>query len=161
MMVVGRIVWAGDDATAPGPISLAAAARALASVQRGATLVPLGPTTPIRDCGWPLPAARVELVPGTEGAAPRATIVELEPSTAARRRAIPQGDGAAGAFGSSALVCADMAGALGTSRLTDDRWLAVDNVAVLVRVSAGGTAADRAFVDRLSAALSAAGSTGP
>lgn len=161
MMVVQQVVWTGDDATAPRPISLAAATRALAKVQRETTLMPLGPTAPIRDCGWAFPAALVELVQVTDGVAPRATIIELEPSTAARRRAIPQRDGAAAAFRASVLVCASMAGAAGTSRQTDYRWLVVDNVAVMVRVNAGGSTADRAFVSRLSAALAAAASTKP
>jgi hypothetical protein len=161
MMVTQQVVWAGDAATAPRPISLDAATRALAKVQRGATLVPLGPTSPITNCGWALPAAQVELVKGTDGNAPRATIVEVEPSTAARKRAIPQHDGSAAAFGSSALACASMAGANGTFSLTDYRWLVVANVAVMARIAAGENAADRAFVDRLSAALTAAASSGP
>jgi hypothetical protein len=161
MMAVQQVVWAGDAGTSPRPISVDAAARALASVQRGAALAQLGPSSLISDCGWVFPAAQVELVQGTDGLAPRATIVELEPSTAARQRAIPQRDGAAGAFLPSALVCADYAGASGSTSLTDYRWLVVDNVVAMVRVHAAVPAADRTFVDRLSAALAKAASTNP
>jgi hypothetical protein len=52
MMVVQQVVWAGDAGTAPRPISLDAALRALARLQPGASLAP-GSSF----CGDALPAA--------------------------------------------------------------------------------------------------------
>jgi hypothetical protein len=86
--------------------------------------------------------------------APTVTAVEIEPSTAARRRALTQREGSAAALGSAAVVCT-------VDGIRDYRWLAVANVAMMVRVHAPATAADRSFVERLSAALTAAAASGP
>jgi hypothetical protein len=149
MMVVQQVVWAGDAATAPRPISADAVAHALATVQPGATVKPGSDF-----CADALPAAQVETVKANGKGTPRVTAVEVEPSTAARRRAVPQDEGAAAAFRSSALVCT-------VDGLMGYRWLVVANVAVMVRVHLVVTASDRAFVDRLATALTAAGSTIP
>ena len=83
-----------------------------------------------------------------------ATAVEIEPSTSARSRALPQEEGAGAVFRRSALVCT-VDGSMAY------RWLAVGNVAVMVRVHVVATAADRTFVARLAEALIAAAGTSP
>jgi len=149
MMVVQEVVWTGDAGTAPRPISADAAALALATVQPGATFVP-GSSF----CGDALSAAQVQTVKTADLSAPVVTVVEVEPSTAARRRALPQHDGAGAALGSSAVVCT-------VDGIRDYRWLSVANVAVMVRVHSPLTTADRAFVEHLAAALTAAASSSP
>ena len=149
MMVVQQVVWTGDAATAPRPISLDAALNALATVQPGATLVP-GSSF----CGDALPAAQVESVRVADTSPRAVTAVAVEPSSAARGRALPQRDGPEAAMRSSA-VCSVVDG------VRAYRWLIVANVVVTVRVHWPLTTADRAFVEHLAAALKAAASASP
>ena len=155
-MVVEAVVWSGDTATAPHPLTLTLVSAALRALTPGAApdvaLVPLGDHTQIVDCGTVLPATRdyVVLVPAAH--VPAVSLVEIGPSPEALARALPIPVGVSGALTQGALLAI-----VRSSSTFACRWLRLGNVAVLVRTSdALPTSADRVFLDRLVAALDTA-----
>jgi len=155
LMVVDQVVWTGDAATKPRPISTAAAGDAVSSVDASSSLRPDGPDAINANCGGTLPSAQVLLDNDVRTDMPAVVSVEVLPTTAARQRALLQAEGPAGAFSESALLCEQSSGSQGTVTGSEDRWLVVANVAVLVHLHAPVTPADRTFVQRLARALAA------
>ena len=66
------------------------------------------------------------------------------------------GAGSSEALKPAALACTDVTHTPTADATTEYRWLAVDNVALLVRTNHGPTTEDRAFLDRLAGALECA-----
>ncbi len=159
MMVVQQVLWSGDAATAPGPITPDMAAAAVNSVEARAGLTVLGPGSTFFSCSISMPTATILLPSPVTDTVPGVTEVDVEPTTAARKRALDVGEGATAAF-ARAPLCSGMSGNNGTLTTTEDRSLVVANVAVVLHLHGPATAADRAFVARLAAALEAAASAG-
>jgi hypothetical protein len=86
---------------------------------------------------------------------PRVTLVEIEPSVAARTRALSLGVGLRGALSEKAILCTETDVVDGRSTTSAHRWLAISNVAMLVRTHVSPTAADRAFLSQLVDSLQA------
>jgi hypothetical protein len=151
MMVVDRIVWAGDSATAPGPLDADEVGRVLETVQGSTDLEPLG-DGPILDCGELLPAAEAYTVNSGRLMTPGVTLVQLEPTVDALHRAKDLPPGVEAALGDRSVSCTILSHA-GPSSSTTYRWLLIENAALLVRTSSTPTAKDRAFLERLEALL--------
>lgn len=160
LMVVQRIVWAGDQATAPGPLSFDAVQPVIRAVQESADITPYGPGSMLEDCGPDLSAARLYLVANKESSVPAVTIVEIEPTSIARGRALSLATGLDGTLKPAAVACTVLSTTPTSSRAVDYRWLAVQNVALLVRTHHGPTSADRAFLAALVTGLEGAASSG-
>ncbi len=159
LMVVERIVWSGDEATDPRPLSADAVQRVLQEVQGTPDLTPFGPDSTMVGCGGQdLPAARLYLVPVEWDRVPAVILVEVEPSVAARARVLPLEPGPAAALGPAALLCTSFSSTPASSSADEYRWLALENVVLLVHTHHSPTAADRAFLDRLATALERAAS---
>jgi hypothetical protein len=154
-MVVERVLWNGDAATAPHPISEAAVAAALARVQPGAQLAPLVSGSVSSDCGGEsMPASLHFIVPVPVRSGAAVTWIAIAPSSDALARAFPVPAGIAGAESAAAVESTGSAGGPDGSRRWACRWLRVDNVGVLVRTaSARLGSADVAFLASLVAAL--------
>lgn len=160
MIVVDHAIWAGDAATAPGPISVASVQRALAILEPGVPFR-LGPTNEAA----PTDSVSIGLAP-VNGQMPgepgphRISGAYVLPSIDAIRRALPGvGDGVAGSTTSAAFHWGtSVMNAQGkVTYSTTARWLLVDNVALsVVLSSATPTAADRAYMQTLVDALQAA-----
>ena len=150
-MVVEAVVWGGDAATAPRPLDLALVSAARVRVAPSATLTPLGNGVAIADCGAVLATTRDYVVPVRVQQIPVVSLVEIAPSPEALARALPIPSGTSGALTPGALLAVVRSpGGFGC------RWLRLDNVALLVRTSdPQPTSGDRAFLDRLVAALDA------
>jgi hypothetical protein len=160
LMVVQHLRWTGDAATDPRPLSALAVQGALRTVQPGAELVPHGPTSLISDCGESLAAARVYPVSTDSALVPAVTLVEIEPSPPARALALPVAPEAAASLTPAALVCTVFATTPKSSLATEYRWLAAENVVLLVRTHDGPTEADRAFMAQLITDLQRAATPG-
>jgi hypothetical protein len=153
MIVVDDILWTGDAATAPHPLSIDQVIAAASEVSPTSDLRlpdPIGVT-----CGVGLTDGLVlcpPLVTGVPYTSPIAGAAVL-PSPTAVSRALPSVQaGVDGALQPSAVAWSE-GGSFGSY---DYRWLVVDNVVVLVRTSIGGQAAsDREFLNQLVAALKA------
>jgi hypothetical protein len=159
MMAVLRIVWAGDAATTARPRSLAAVQRALGGLHASATIVARG-SDRSDPCGNDLAGADIAFLTAPPRNWPLVTTIEIEPSVAARQRALSVPAGASGALTSAALVSTAFNGTPSGSWSEECRWLAVANVALVVRTHHAPTAADRAFLVRLAAALEGAAASG-
>lgn len=159
MMVALGIVWAGDDATTPRPLSLHAVELALRSLHASPAIVPRGSDLSF-PCGDDLAAADVYYLAAPPRVWPLVTTIEVEPSVDARERALGVTAGASGALSRSALFSTMFSRTPSGSWSEECRWLAISNVALVVRTHHGPTAADRAFLDRLAAALERAASPG-
>jgi len=159
MMVALGIVWAGDDSTAPRPLSINAVERVLLGLHASTDIVPRGSDLSF-PCGNDLNGADIYFLAARPRVWPLVTTVEIEPSVAARERALHVRAGASGALTSSALVYTGFSRTPSGSWSEECHWLAVSNVAVVVRTHHRPTAADRAFIDRLAAALERAASGG-
>jgi hypothetical protein len=159
MMVVLGIAWAGDDATAPRPLSVDAVELALRSLNVSADIVPRGSELS-ESCGNDLAGADVSFLAAPERVWPLVTAIEIEPSVAARQRALVVPTGAPGSLTGSALVSTAFSRTPSGSWSEECRWLAISNVALVVRTHHSPTAADRAFLDRLAAALDSAAASG-
>lgn len=107
----------------------------------------------LSDCGPDLRAARLYLIATNPGDVPAVTLAEVEPSTAARERALLSGAGSSEALKPAALACTDVTHTPTADATTEYRWLAVDNVALLVRTYHGPTTEDRAFWTGFAGAL--------
>ncbi len=167
MMVAERILWAGDSATDPRGLDAAAVAAALRAVdpslsmtQIGSRAVILGGTTvrlpsyPV-DCAPPFPGAVRYVVSGAEGVTPNVTLVVVAATSEARFRVVPIDARTSDTLGTQGFICKVVNG--GTSNPHPgtyvQRWLVYDNVALVVSTHEAPTAADRAYLDRLLAAL--------
>ena len=158
MMVADEVVWAGDSATDPRGLDAAAVAAALHSVDPGLSMTPIGPTVSPTDCTAPFPGAVDYVVSAVPGVVPNVTYVGIAPTAQARVRVVSIKALADGTLSEQARICTESIG--GASNLHPgtwaQRWLVYDNVALVVSTHAAVTAADRAFLDRLLAALAAA-----
>lgn len=158
LMVVERIVLSGDQAFEPRPLTADRVQRMLRRVQSDKELRPFGPDSHLTGCGDALPGALVYFPALKPNHVPAVSLVEVEPSPRARERALSLGTGAYNALGPKALICGNFAPVDGSSSTTDYRWLAVENVIVLVQTHHGMTPTDRAFMVRVSKALQHAAS---
>lgn len=155
MMVVERVIWKGDDATAPGPVTEAAVIAALVAAQH-TEAAPFAADSVNNDCALPGLFDYALTVP--DDVAPRVTCAVLAPSSDALHRAVDQRPGVAPALRSGAVQMearSYLHGVL-TAHVTY-RWLVVDNAALMVRTHATPTMADRAFLERLVGLLSPGG----
>lgn len=150
MMVVDRIVWRGDAAAAPGPITAEIASRALASSQASTDMTLFSRDSINQFCMDALPGALYYVVPSGADRIPGVVGVELEPDAAAMSRASPVTPGVASALRKSALSC------LVDSKI-EYRWFVVENAAFMIRTHHRPTSADRAFLERLEALLTGSG----
>ena len=152
MMVVERVVWSGDSATDPAPISGDDVAAALLEAQ-DTVAAPFGPGSQVNECT--LPGLSIYALTVPDDVAPRVTCANLAPSTEAMRRALDQPPGVAATLRPKAVVMEArswLSGVL-TAHVTY-RWLVVENVALMVRTHAKPTAGDRAFLEKLVELLS-------
>ena len=80
----------------------------------------------------------------------------------ARSRAVPIDEGTTGALDPKARICQEIAGGVSNAHpgASEEVWLTYDNVALIVSVHVVPTASDRAYLDRLVAALASADSPG-
>lgn len=153
MMVVDGVVWSGDTATDPVGLTTDRVTAALRSVDARFVATPLGPRVSPRDCWSGVPGATSLAVSGGHSGPPSVTYVGIAPSAIARARAVPDRS----VFDAKAVMCRDAT--IGAPNDPDNhvvRWLAFDNVALLVTTHTVPTAGDRAFIDELMAALARA-----
>lgn len=143
MMVVERLLWTGDEATAPGPLTAAQVAEVVFTAQGSRDMRAWGDGSSFTDCGVELPAAQLFSVDSGHELTPGVMLVELEPSIDAMNRAAP----------ADPVACETQALIDGVMTDTDHRWLIVANAALLVRTSGEPTLRDRAFIDALGLAL--------
>jgi hypothetical protein len=156
MLVAKQIVWRGDDATAPNPLTPDDIAAALVAAQGSTDMAAFGPGSMLKDCGENLPAASVFTVDSAVERTPGAMLVNMEPSLDAMHRALPGLWGAAGALQPNAVSCDTTTNVNGVISHFDHRWLVVRNAALLVRMNEPPTVADRAFLSLLEGLLEAA-----
>ena len=143
MMVVERIIWAGDDATVPGPLTAAGIADVVVAAQGSRDMREWGDGSAFMDCGSELPSAQLFSVDSGNSLTPGVTLVELEPTIDAMVRATP----------ADPIACETQALIDGVMTSTDHRWLVVDNAALLVRTNGEPTGQDLAFIHRLEVVL--------
>lgn len=145
-MVADAVPWTGDAATAPHPLGLARVSADLRTVVPGLSLQAMGPQVPFVDCGDILAAARDYAVAVLPSDVPSVSLVEIAPSPDALARALPIGEGTAGALAEPPPTSGGPGG-------FQCRWLRVANVALLVRTSDPPRSTDRIFMDRLVASI--------
>lgn len=158
MMVVDTAVWSGDTATDPVGLTTDRVAAALRSVDQAFVTTPLGPSVTPRDCWSGIPGSTSLVVTGGHVGPPSVTYVGIAPSAIARARAVPDRR----VFDPKAVMCRDAT--IGAPNDPDNhvvRWLAFDNAALLVTTHTSPTADDRAFIEKLMAALGRAESGAP
>jgi len=155
LMVVQAILWAGDGATDAAPLSAAAVEAVLARVQPVSTFGPLPREGLLTDCGDRLPAAALYTPLVYPTRTPAVTLVEIEPSVAARARALGLPDGLSGAVAPAAVLCTMVSTSPSASSSAGFRWLTLANVALLVRTHLGLTAEDRSFLASVAEGLAA------
>lgn len=142
-MVVEQVLWAGDEATSPGPLTAAQVADVVFAAQGSLDMKAWGDGSTFTDCGAELPAAQLFSVDSGNKLTPGVMLVELEPSIDAMIRAAP----------ANPVECETQALIDGVMTDTDHRWVIVANAALLVRMNGEPTLQDRAFVDALGLAL--------
>jgi hypothetical protein len=153
MMVVDDLVWSGDAATDPVGLTTEKVAAALRSVDAAFVTTPLGPSVSPRDCWSGIPGGTSLVVSGGHVGPPSVTYVGIAPNALARARAVPDRP----VLDPKAVMCRDIT--VGATNDPDNhvvRWLAFDNVALLVTTHTSPTAGDRAFIDELMSALARA-----
>jgi hypothetical protein len=165
-MVVDAVIWSGDAATAPTPISLDDATTAISSAVPAISFAAIGSS--IVDCGQQLPAATLLVAepPADESgaSAPRDWVasVSVAPSVDALNAALDAiakpktpsaGPGTENVFSRANLIC--RAQPNGPSRTF--HYLIVDNVALVVATPDNATLPDRVFLQGLETALEQAG----
>jgi hypothetical protein len=162
MMVVDRIVWTGDSATDPRGLSPDDVTAALRAVDPGLSMTPLGPDASPTTCAPVVRAAASYVVSGGSGDVPTVRYVAVATDREARSRAVRIDEGASGALGPTALICEEIGGGASNTHpgASVERWLTLDNVALIVSVHVVPTAADRAYLNRLTAALEPADAIG-
>lgn len=151
IMVVDRIVWRGDSATEPAPVTRASLVSAIDTAQ-GTIAAPFGPTS--QNAGCDLPGLYTYALHVPDDVTPKVICAVAAPSIEALRRALDQADGAAAALRPKAVQMESWSKLhnVVTAHVTD-RWLVVENVALMVRTQAEPTTKDRRFLDQLVAAL--------
>ncbi|MGH2468164.1 MAG: hypothetical protein ACRDGL_10620 [Candidatus Limnocylindrales bacterium] len=154
-MVVDRIVWTGDGATEARPLAIAAMRQIVMVLQP--TIVLADDEGSIGGCDQP-PSSVFYVARGAPPTGPSILSVAIEPSAAARQRALSQSSGAAAALASGWRPHGPICGESGTGAAGKTTWvvyraLAVANVVISVQTSITLTAADRSFVERLASAL--------
>lgn len=152
MMAALAVVWTGDEITAPRPLSIDAAKLALQGIDAATDIVSPGSELAF-ECGNAIAAAEVYYLAAPPRVWPLVTAIEILPSVAARERALDVPSGAAGSLAKAALTFTGFSRTPSASWSEECRWLAISNVALLVRTHHGPTKADRAFLDQLAAAL--------
>lgn len=155
LMVVHAIRWAGDGATGPAPLSVARIEAVLARVQPESTFGVLPREGTLTDCGDELPAAALYTPLVYPTRTPTVTLVEIEPSVAARARALSVPEGLSGAVAPEAVLCTMAGTGPSAPGSAEFRWLTVANAALLVRTS-GLSSEDRSFLEALADGLAAA-----
>jgi hypothetical protein len=151
MMVVERVLWQGDAATDPGPITAADAAAAVGALQ-DVKLEPEALDMPAGVCDRQGLYPFVAYVP--EDVTPGVTCADIGPSTEALRRAIHQAEGVNAALSPEAVLLESRGTLHGvTTSHVKYRWLVIENVAFLVRTQANPTRKDRAFLEKLMESL--------
>ena len=157
MMVVQRVVWSGDSTTAAGPLTPAEVRDALARLGVPGQIGDSCSLPPWTGCGVEsLPGADIYPIAVGDDVRPAVTDINIEPTVAALRRALPRDAGVEAALEKSAIVLhAGGKNGFGAPWIwVDYRWLVVDNVALLIRTHSPATASDRRFLERVFAALS-------
>jgi hypothetical protein len=160
MMVVQGVVWSGDAATAAGPLTPTDVRDALARLGVPGEMGDSCTLPPWTGCGVDaLPAADVYPFSVSDDTNPAVTDVNIEPTVVALQRALPRAAGVDAALTKGAIVMhAGSRNGFGAPWIwVDYRWLVFDNVALLIRTHSPATASDRRFLERLVAALDAAG----
>jgi hypothetical protein len=164
MMVVQSVLWSGDAATVPRPLTPSAVRDALARVGMPGEMGASCSLPPWADCGVEtLPAADVYPITVADDLAPAVTAVNIEPTDGALRRAVPRAAGVEAALKKGAIVMhAGSRNGYGAPwTYVDYRWLVVSNVALLVRTHSPATAGDRRFMEQLVTALDLGASPAP
>ena len=161
MMVVERVLWAGDSATDPRGLDPDGVARALRSIDPSLAMPPVGPDNSASDCGIASPPGNVFTVSVGVVDPPAVTSVVIAPTAQALARTIPQNWGADAAAKTRAIVCTDISGGANRTHpaTVTFRRLIFDNVALLVETSKVPSAADRDLLNRLETALGSADTT--
>jgi hypothetical protein len=156
MMVVQRVTWTGDSATAAGPLTPTDVRDALVRLGVPDEMGASCSVPPWIGCGIDvLTSADAYPVIVGDDTAPAVTAISIEPSVAALQRALPRAGGVDAALKKGAIVMhAGSKNGFGAPWVyVDYRWLVVGNVALLVRTHSPASDKDRAFMERLVAAL--------
>jgi hypothetical protein len=155
LLVVSQVVWSGDAATEPAPLSADSAKADLGS--DGASLVPLTADNRPKGCftGLPRPQILVPLAAPTKLPAVAAMYVFQSPSER-RTQTGTSAEGADAAWTDSAVLCDASNDPVQPSQ---DRWVTGGTIAVVVRVPVPATAAAHNFVARIAASLETASAT--
>ena len=157
MMVVEQPVWSGDAGTDPQPFTVAEVIQAAGAARPGTALE----IQTIADLGYDvrLPGAlALSRVSPAEGRPADMQIAGayLMPTGAAMKRALPDvQSGSSGALLQSAWKSTESGSGPTYSFTVEDRWLVIDNVAFSVHTASPPTAADRAWLASIEAALKA------
>lgn len=154
MIVVENAVWTGDSFTDPRPFTVDDVIAAAAAVDPKTTLTLMDSTSPTYDLRLP---GAIALSPGNVMPADMQVHgAYLMSSTQAMQRALPDVQpGAAGTVLPSAYRLGESGSGPYYSFSVADRWLVVDNVAFSVLTLPEPSAADRAWLASLEAALRA------
>lgn len=162
-MVVERILWTGDSATDPRPLTIGLVRQVLAPLDPGLTLD--DDRMAIGGCDAESASAVSYEANRAPASGPAVLSVAIEPSTVARERSLGQAPGAAAALASGWRPRGPICGESGTGAGGKTTWvayraLAVANVVVSVQTSITLTAADQSFVERLASGLERAAGGG-
>jgi hypothetical protein len=155
MIVVEKVLWAGDSFTDPAPYSVADAMEAAYSAVPGTSLQLADLSQGSYDVVLP---GAIALSPVTHALPADMQIAGayLMPSAEAMHRALPDVEpGASGAVLPGARSGGESGGGPGYTFSVDHRWLVVGNVAFSVNMSPQITTDDEAWLARLEAALKA------
>jgi len=152
MMVVDRLVWRGDAATEPVPVTRQSLTETIVAAQ-GTVAEPYGPDS--QNAGCQLPGLYLYAVMVPDDVTPKVVCAVMAPSKEALSRALDRPEGAAAALRPKAVQMESRSYLHNvlTAHVTI-RWLVVENVALLIRTEADPTKRDRAFLEQLAAALS-------
>ncbi len=139
MLVVDDIVWSGDALTAPHPLGVAAVMAATIAADPASRL--LDPSEPWSwGCGADLVDGLSMCAPpstGSEAAVRKVAGAAVMPSSEALTRALPDvQQGVDGAIHQVVQVTGSISGP-GYAASWDNRWLVVDNVAILLHTTVG------------------------
>jgi hypothetical protein len=156
MIVVESAVWTGDSYTDPKPFTVADAIAAAGAVSPDTLLTLLDASNRGEDGDVILPGAIALTCGAVANSEMTVRGVYLMPSSEAMARALPDVQpGVAGTWLPAAYRLFEGGSGPGYSFAVDDRWLVVDNVAFSVEVMPVPSAADKAWLASLVAALEA------
>ena len=157
MMVVDQSVWSGDAGTDPQPFTVAAVIQAAATAHPATALE----IQTIEDLGYDVRLPGALALSRVSPADVRPADMQiagayLMPTVTAMRRALPNVQpGSSGALLQSAWRGTESGSGPTYSFTVEQRWLLVDNVAFSVHTASPPSAADRAWLVSLEAALRA------